>query len=378
MANTIELLSGSPCGSIVRGLEGHDTFLPAPLPQEVDLNRHTVYLLDEASRAVATLAGVGETIPNPRLLINPFLRREALSSSRIEGTVSSLADVLRFEVFEDRDHERTADTREVTNYIWALEEGLKLLPERPLVMGLLNHVHERLLSGVRGRDKRPGEIRQHQVWIQGANDARFTPPAAEYLPALLKDLESFINEDAGIPPLIQCAMLHYQFEAIHPYEDGNGRIGRLLIILFLCSRGVLPTPLLYLSAYLERHRDQYLDHLFNLSVIGRWEPWFEFFLGGVAQEARDALDRYQRLRSLREIYRDKLQKSRPSGNTLRLLDELFASPVMTAPHAAKRLDVSLEGARQILERLVREGILEVDKHHWPHFYVAREIFVTVE
>lgn len=383
MANSLELLAKSPFGRVAQGIDGHQTYVPNALPRDVDLDKGLIYLLDEASRSVAMLAGVGETLPNPRLLISPFLRREAVLSSRIEGTVSSLADVLRFEVFEDRNSVRSADTREVANYVWALEEGLRLLKEEdlPLVMRLLNTVHERLLTGVRGNDKRPGQIRNKQVWIvlnSSDENARFVPPATEFVPDLLRDLEIFINEELEIPPLVQCAMLHYQFEAIHPYEDGNGRIGRLLIVLFLCAKGVLPTPLLYLSAYFERHREEYLDHLFQTSVTGNWQPWFRFFLKGVAEEAKDALQRSRRLRSLREDYRDRLQRSRQSGNTLRLLDDLFESPVMTAPYAADRLDVTLEGARMILERIAQAGLVDVDKKHWPHFYIARGILEIVE
>ena len=382
MANSLDLLSSSPCGRIVRGREGYDTFLPNGLPRQVDLNSGLIFLLDEASRAVAMLAGLGETIPNARLLINPFLRREAVSSSRLEGTVSSISDVLRFEAFEERDPARTSDVREVVNYIWALEDGLKALETLPLSMRLVNGVHQRLLTGVRGQEKRPGQIRDRQVWIASPGspiqDARFVPPGAEFVPDLMSDWESFVNEDLEMPPLVQCALMHYQFEAIHPYEDGNGRIGRLLIILFLCAKEVLPTPLLYLSAYFDRNRTQYNDHLFNISLSGRWDSWLEFFFRGVAQEAKDALARSRRLRGLQETYRDRLQKSRQSGNTLRLLDELFVNPIMTAPRAARLLAVTPEGARIILERLVGAGILSVDKNHWPHFYTAREILEVVE
>jgi len=328
------------------------------------------------------LAGLGETIPNPRLLINPFLRKEAVSSSRIEGTLSSISDVLRYEAFEERDPVRTADVREVVNYVWALEEGLQMLPQLPLSMRLLNSVHARLMAGVRGGDKQPGSIRSKQVWIAAPGspieDAHFVPPPAENLPDLLQNFESFLNEDLEMPPLVQCALMHYQFECIHPYEDGNGRIGRLLIVLFLCAKGVLPTPLLYLSAYFERNRPQYYDHLFEISASGEWEPWLRFFFLGVAQAAKDALTRSRRLRSLQDNYRDRLQKSRQSGNTLRLLDETFVSPIMTSPQAAKLLRVTPVGARMILDRLVAVGILEVDRSHWPHFYTATEILAAVE
>lgn len=382
VASAIHQLQQSPCGRIVRGREGFDTFVPDPAPRELAFSLRTVHLLDDASRAVGMLAGLGETIPNPRLLINPFLRKEAVFSSRIEGTVSSLSDVLRFEAFPERDPARSADVREVHNYVVALEHGLELLQGLPISLRLVNSVHERLMSHVRGRDKRPGEIRSKQVWIgppdSPIEDARFIPPAAELLSDLLRDWESYVNEDLEMPPLVRAAVMHYQFEAIHPYEDGNGRIGRLLIILFLCAQGVLTTPLLYLSSYFDRNRNQYYDHLLDVSVKGSWEPWLQFFFRGVSREARDALARSRRLRALQDEYRDKLQRARQSGNTLRLLDELFASPIMTAPRAARLLEVTPEGARIILDRLVKAEILELDKATWPRFYIARSILEAVE
>lgn len=375
MAKSLERLSASPCGRIVRGIEGYETFVPSILPRTLTLNENTIYLLDEASRAVAMLSGVGETLANPRLLINPFLRREAVLSSRIEGTVSSLADVFRYEAFEDRGSALSSDTREVINYVWALEDGLSLLEGRPLATDLINKVHERLMTGVRGQYKSPGQLRRSQVWIQGSE---FTPPAAEFVPDLLRDLELFMNEDTMLPPLIQCALAHYQFETIYPYEDGNGRTGRLLIVLLLFAKRVLTTPLLYLSAYFERKRTDYLDGLFNLSVTGNWSAWLDFFLKGVAEQANDALSRSRQLRDLHARYRDQLQRARYSGKALQLLDELFAMPVATAPNAARTLGISTEGARQILERLVTAGILEVNKKQWPHFYVSSEVLAIVE
>jgi Fic family protein len=375
-------LINSPCGRLVTGREGYLAYVPAPLPREMpSLSPGTIYKLDEASRAVALLAGVGETLPNPNLLIRPFLRREAILSSRIEGTVASATDVLKLEAFPDRSI-ASSEAREVLNYVHALEEGLRLLESLPISTRLITQLHERLMTGVRGRDKRPGEIRQQQVWIvpEGApiEDARFAPPPAELVPELLKDWETYVNSDDQVPPLIQCALMHYQFEAIHPFLDGNGRIGRLLIVLFLCSKGVLRKPLLYLSAYFERNRDQYYDHLFAISASGEWEPWLRYFLDGVVQEATDALTRSRRLRQLQGEYRDRLQKARHSGNTLRLLDELFASPIVTAPLAAKILNVSPEGARQILDRLVKANILRLDKITWPRYYVADEILRALD
>ncbi|HEU4760372.1 MAG TPA: Fic family protein [Dehalococcoidia bacterium] len=356
-------------------------FVPHPLPRSVTLSSSLVYRLDRASRAAATLAGVGETLPNPHLLIRPFLRREAVLSSRIEGTQASMSDVFLFEASGARP-DRGADVREVINYVHALEHGLARLETLPLCVRLTDEMHAILLEGVRGEDKTPGKLRTRQVWIgsEGTliHDSRFIPPPADLVRDLLTDWEQFLNEDLEMPPLVRCALMHYQFEAIHPYLDGNGRIGRLLIVLLLCAERVLPTPLLYLSDYFERNRKEYSDQLYNVSATGQWEPWLRFFFDGVAEQADDAVLRSRRIRQLQEQYRDRLQQQRASGNALRLLDELFANPYMTTPLASRRLGVTPAGARLILERLAKARIVEVLPGNWPRFYVARELLEAIE
>ena len=373
-------LKDSPCGHLVPTVGGQMAFVPDPLPQVIQLSPSLVYRLDRASRAVATLAGVGETLPNPHLLIRPFVSREAVLSSRIEGTQASISDVFMYEASGAR--RGRGDTREVVNYIRALEHGLSRLTDLPVCVRLANEMHAVLLEGVRGKEKKPGELRQDQVWIgsEGTEigDARFIPPPASLAPDLLADWERFLNTDLEMPPLVRCALMHYQFEAIHPYLDGNGRIGRLLIILFLCAEGVLPAPLLYLSAYFERNRDEYNGRLYQVSLTGQWESWLGFFLDGVWEQAHDAVLRSRRVRQLQEQYRDRLQQTRASGNTLRLLDELFASPIMTAPQVAQILKVTPAGARLVLERLKEAEIVEVLPETWPRFYVARELLAAIE
>jgi Fic family protein len=239
-----------------------------------------------------------------------------------------------------------------------------------------------LMRGVRGADRRPGELRTSQVWIDSAGtpieEARYIPPPANLLRDLLADWELFVNDRAEVPPLVKCALMHYQFEAIHPYLDGNGRIGRLLVVLFLCASGVLPTPLLYLSAYFERDREEYYNQLLQVSLTGNWEPWLVYFLDGLAEQARDSLVRTRRVRALVDRHRRLLQDRRESGNALRLLDELSASPFMTAPVAAYLLGVTNAGARRILGRLVDAGILEESPGSWPRLYVARELLDVIE
>ena len=379
MVNTPEL-DRSPCGHLVPTVEGFKAFVPNPLPRELPLSSPLISALDKASLAVGTLAGVGETLQNPHLLITPFLRREAVLSSRIEGTQASISDVFIFEAGGERAD--APDTREVVNYVHALNLGLERLNELPICVRLTNEVHARLMLGVRGEDKTPGQLREHQNWIgtRGTNieDARFIPPPPELVSDLMADWERFVNEDLEMPALIQCALMHYQFEAIHPYLDGNGRIGRLLITLFLCAREVLPTPLLYLSAYFDKRRDDYIRHLFRVSATGEWEPWITFFLRGVEQQARDALIRSRRVRELHQRYVQLLQSKRESANALRLLDILFANPYVTAPRASELLGVTHAGAQGILNRLVRAGVLEHISGRWPRLYVARELLRVIE
>jgi Fic family protein len=373
-------LEQSPCGKLVPTIQGQKAFVPDPLPRQISLDSSQVYLLDEASRAVATLAGVGETLPNPHLLIRPFVRREAVLSSRIEGTQASISDLFLFEASGER--RVGGDVKEVSNYVTALEFGLGQLPELPLSMRLINRVHSELLAGVRGEERTPGELRNCQVWIgsEGTTiqEARYVPPPPDLVPELLADWEKFLNEDLRIPPLVQCAMMHYQFEAIHPYRDGNGRIGRLLITLFLCAKNVLPKPLLYLSAFFDRHRNEYYDHLYDISAKGDWDRWLKFFLEGVAEQAKDALIRSRRIRSLQEKYRSMLHERGASGNTLRLLDELFAYPFMTVPLARRLMDSSQQGAWNVLRRLTEAGIVRLDNTKWPRVYVATELLQAIE
>ena len=365
----------SPCGSLVPITGGTQAFVPDNLPRSIDLSPSLIYRLDEASRAVATLAGVGETIPNPYLLIRPFVRREAVLSSRIEGTQASLSDLFLYEASDIM--RPKGDVAEVANYVRALNHGLSRLNDLPLCLRLTNEMHSVLLNGVRGAGAYTGKLRQHQVWI-GSQDsplaeATYIPPPANLVRDLLQDWEEFVNLDSVLPPLVQCALMHYQFEAIHPYVDGNGRLGRLLIILFLCAQKVLKQPLLYLSAYFERDRGAYYDHLFRVSVTGDWQTWIAYFLDGVVEQARDALQRARRLRDLHEAFKNTLQNSGESANALKLLDTLFERPFMTAPTAARLLGLSSAGVRRILDKFVSLEIVEYHPERWPRLFIMRDL-----
>lgn len=368
----------SPRGRLVPATEGALAFVPHALPRAIAPDLNVVNMLDEASRAVARLDGIGETLPNPGLLSGPFLRREAVLSSRIEGTQASVSDVYEAEATGVP----RGDAQEVANYARALQIGMERLDELPICVRLARELHGVLLDGVRGQETLLGELRDMQVWIGSPGstirDARFVPPPPDRLPDLLADWEAFVHDEGPLPPLARCALMHYQFEAIHPFRDGNGRIGRLLIPLLLRERGVLRHPLLYLSAWFEQHRQRYYDELYAVSATGDWAPWLRFFLEGVREQAADAVARARRLRDLQEDYRRRLQEIGASGNALQLAEELFTSPVITRRLAAERLGVTSAGARIVVTRLEEAGILYAFRNTRPHLFVARELLDLLE
>jgi Fic family protein len=357
-------------------------YVPEPLPPQLNPTREVLRLLSEATLALGELKGVGSQLPNPHLLIGPFLRREAVSSSRIEGTVTSFGQLLLFEV-DPSDDEMAADRQEVVNYVRALEYGLRRLNDLPVSLRLIREVHERLMSGVRGEDRRPGEFRDRQNMIgrhgQTPAEARFVPPPVPEMHAALHQLESFIGYPSGLPVLIDLALIHYQFETIHPFLDGNGRLGRLLISLLLSERGCLGQPLLYLSAYLERHRDRYMDQLLAVSQRGDWGGWIEFFLRAVAVQSKAAVSRCDELLGLWKAFRGRMQTMSYSSSSLSLIDLLFEQPVITIGAAAKAIGVTFHTAQNAIEKLVSQGILREDEgRHRARIYVAQPVIDVIE
>jgi Fic family protein len=332
----------------------------------VQYGSRLAYVLSEASAALGELAGLASQLPNPALLINPFMRREAVLSSRIEGTQTELADLYAYEagqlILPGVDGGAPEEDRqEVANYVRALQYGLEALDRLPLSLRLIREVHAHLLDGARGRDKAPGELRRVQNWIGGGRnvqDAVFVPPPPPEMKAGMEQLEVYLNsEDPENPPLVRLAMVHYQFEALHPFLDGNGRVGRLLLVLMLVQWNLLPAPLLYLSGYLESHRSTYYELLLKVSQEGRLEDWIEFFLNGVAEQAKDARARARRLQDLQAQWRSLLVSRRTSSLVVRLMDSLFQYPVLTIPGAAELLQVSYVGARNSIEKLLAAGIV---------------------
>jgi Fic family protein len=340
------------------GRQGYVAYFPAAIPRTLELPGAAVRLLAEAESALGQLAGVGRLLPNPDLLIRPYLLREALSSTRIEGTQASLAEVLETEAGGETPN---ADVEEVVNYVEAMWWGLERLRELPISTRLICEMHRVLMAGVRGRERSPGALRTSQNWIGSAGStietAEFVPPPPEELAALLADWERFAHEEPEMPLLVQDALLHSQFETIHPFLDGNGRLGRLLLVFFLVTRGRLPAPLLYLSAYLEQRRQDYYDGLQAIRESGDPLPWIELFLAAVETQATDAVQRAQRILELREGYRE-IAATQATPNALGLVDLLCENPVVTTRSVEAALGVSRPTALRLLKRMEDHGVLE--------------------
>lgn len=337
-------------------------FVPPPVPRSIAYTDELAYCLSEADRLLGQLSGLGRNLPNPNLLITPYLRREAVLSSKIEGTQASLSDVFLEEVGAEGEV-RATDASEVIAYVQALNLGIARLGQgRRLHLDLLRELHAILLRDARGKDKNPGHFREEQNWIGpkglGIKMASYVPPAPAPMQERLADFQAYLDERPRVPHLVQAALLHYQFEAVHPFLDGNGRIGRLAIILFLLERGSLSQPLLYLSAYFEQHRQNYYEHLMHVSESGEYDDWLEFFLEGVASQSDDALQRGQALVSLRETHRLALQKLHATSGAFALLDRLFENPFSTIPRAATTLSVTFPTAQRAIEYLEEAGILK--------------------
>jgi Fic family protein len=350
--------TSSRFGEVVKtpGPYGFLTFVPSRLPRSLPLTDEVVVRLSEADRALGRLAGAGRLLPNPHLLVNAYITREAVASSRIEGTQATLADV--FEAATE-DAQPSSDVREVVNYVAAMNAGIRRLDHLPISRRLLEEIHAVLLAGVRGAERNPGEVRRSPNWI-GSPDNRpetavFVPPPAEEMERGLSDWERFAHEEIAMPPLVRCGLLHYQFETLHPFLDGNGRLGRLLIIFYLLSEGHLPAPLLYVSSYFEEHKHEYYDRLQGVREKGDIEGWLVFFLSAVAEQANDAVSRAEALTDLRESFRASLRGSR--SRAIEVVDMLLENPYATTASVAKRLGITYQGSTNLLRQLEGAGVL---------------------
>lgn len=364
-------------GRVVTTQEGYAAFVPAPLPPRLTYGKELVLALSAADAALGKLSGVAGELPDPQVLDAPFKRQEALCSSRIEGAEVTLSDLLLDQVSAARPAVPRDHLREVRSCVAALRYGVARLEERPLSLELVREAHERLLRGEVSAARTPGEFRTSQNWIGPpgstlATAAYVPPPVPEMLQAL-EAWDAFLQERGRVPDLVQCAMVHEQFEAIHPFAGGNGRLGRLLITLFLIDRGRLARPLLYLSAFLEGHRDEYYTFLQRVRTHGEWAPWLLFFLTGVRETAERATKQARALIRLHGRF-----SSQVKGRQLALALELFRTPCMTVPEARRVLGLSKAKARRLVVDLETAGLLEEygERAH-PRLYLARPVLDAV-
>jgi Fic family protein len=318
-------------------------------------------LLSEASAAVGRLDGAASTLLNPDLFVAMYVRREAVLSSQIEGTQSTLEDLLAYELDAD-DPRPMKDVEEVVNYVAAMKYGLKRLDDLPPSRRLIREIHGQLLQGVRGAERLPGEFRTSQNWIGPGNvplaRATFVPPPVHDMNTALSNLEQFLNDERGLPVLIHCGLAHAQFETIHPFLDGNGRVGRLLITFLLVYRGMLTKPMLYLSHYFKAHRTEYYDRLMAVRNDGDWEGWLRFFLLGVRDTAEEASANIRAINRMREAHHQLIRERGGTATASRLLDVLFYSPIVTIQFVVGALDVSFNAASRAMRQLGQYGILE--------------------
>lgn len=361
---TTSPITATRAGRYVTQPTGYRAFIPAPLPPEpaIDMGGELQSLLSQADRALGRLDGSVQTLPNPDLFVFMYVRKEAVLSSQIEGTQSSLQDLLAAEarLFDPR---LPRDVDEVVNYVRAMNHGLARLGDLPVSVRLIRELHSELMRGVRGGRLQPGELRTSQNWIGPAgstlNAASFVPPPHHVVPEALGDLENFLHHADAIPPLIKIALAHVQFETIHPFLDGNGRVGRLLITFLLTERGVLHKPVLYLSHYFKRNRQQYYDHLQAVREQGAWEPWLAFFLRGVIEVAAEAAETARRILQLREQHRSAITEhlGRASGNGHKLLESLFDRPIVGVNEVRQLTGTTYAAANSLVARLAALGVL---------------------
>lgn len=347
-------------GRYIKQPQGYRAFIPNPLPPkspELAFDRETLVLLSEADRALARLDGVGSILPNPDLFVGTYVRHEAVLSSQIEGTQSTLEDILEYEI-DGGGSTLPRDVEEVVNYVHALNSGLRRLSDLPLSLRLIREIHSTLMQGVRGASHDPGEFRRTQNWIGPPNctlmNAAFIPPPVPEMHEALDRFEKFLHERRLFPPLVHCALVHAQFETIHPFLDGNGRVGRLLITFLLCERQILKLPLLYLSVYLKAHRSEYYDRLTAIRDRGDWEGWVKFFLRGVEEVSGGATATARAILQMREQYRVTLASS---ANAVRVFDYAFQQPILNVRLASENLGCSYMTAANAIDILVRENIL---------------------
>jgi Fic family protein len=352
-------------GRYIKQIEGYKAFIPEPLPPrnpELEISDELQACLSKADRSLGRLDGSIQTLPGPDLFVFMYVRKEAVLSSQIEGTQSSLSHLLKREA-EVLDPDTPHDVSDVINYVRAMNHGLELLNELPVSIRLIKEVHEQLLTGVRGQKQNPGHLRRSQNWIGAANctlrDAIYVPPPCDKMLDALSDWEKFLNEQDKLPMLVKIGLAHAQFETIHPFLDGNGRVGRLLITLLLCEKQVLLKPVLYLSYYFKENRQEYYDLLQGTRDKGNWESWLKFFIEGVDEVSRQATQTAREIVGLREKHRSLIVQNfgQVTGNGLIILENLFSQPIISVNRIVELTGVSFAAANTLRGRLEDVGVL---------------------
>ncbi len=350
-------------GGYIQQSSGYKAFIPSPLPPDppIQFSGNLPKMLSEADRALARLDSLGDILPNVDLFIAMFVRKEAVLSSQIEGTQASLEDLFQYE--SGQSPEKVNDVDEVVNYIKALNYGMERLGSLPMSNRLIKEIHEVLLKGVRGALKTPGEFKRTQNWIgpHGATlaDASFVPPPPHEAVTAMGELEKYLHRDNDYPALINCALIHYQFETIHPFLDGNGRLGRLLITFYLYWKGILHKPLLYLSYFFKKNRQEYYDRLTMVRNSGNYEQWIEFFLKGVSEVSDQAIETARKILELQSNHRNLLwQKKISSPLAVGLLEKLFYTPYMSVTNVAEAFSISYQAASLLVNQFEKHGILK--------------------
>lgn len=344
-------------GTFISQPSGYETFKPKPLPPipAISYDSEMIELLSRADRMLGRLDGVTETLPDPELFVAMYVQKEAVLSSQIEGTQASLVDVFD----GDQSREKREDIGDIVNYVGAMNYGLERLKEFPLSLRLLREIHQVLLSSGRGSKRSPGEFRTTQNWIGAPGctlrEATFVPPSVPDMNEAMGDLELYLHNEDALPPLIKIALVHAQFETIHPFLDGNGRMGRLLITFWLCQQKILSQPLLYISYYFKKNRQDYYDRLMVVRKTGDWEQWIKFFLRGIAETSEEAISTAKEILALKKVCEDMIVRS--NNNYRQLLDLLFRVPVIDKQEVAEKLNVSQPTANRIVEQFCELGIL---------------------
>lgn len=370
-------------GRAIHTLKGYWAFIPDGLPPTLEMGEQLQLALSTADWDLAQLSALVARYPFPRLLRQPFVRQEAVLSSRIEGTRASLSDVLRFESAQLSFLENADDVREVHNYVRAVDFALERLATLPISLRLIREIHAHLMEGVRGGYLTPGEFRRSQNWIGSAgstiDSATYVPPPVDDMHRGLANLEAFIHAPSKMPSLLRLGVIHYQFEAIHPFLDGNGRVGRLLLVVLLQQWGLLSVPLLNLSAYFERFRQEYYDRLLAVSQQGAWEDWLRFFLRGVSQQSQDSLHRLSKLEALRSRYDVVVRADKHATRMASFVDHLFSRPIFSVVQLTKEVDVPYVAVNRYVAKLVDAGILkEATGYKRNRIFVAHEVLKALE